>query len=586
MMKRTRNPLLMAVLILITLAVALAGCQPTATTLAPTTTKSTTSGTTTVTTQPTSPYPEYLNLDGYYPIVKDGTDVVISVGVGKNANPAASSPEDLWLFKYLTEYMNIQFKFTTIAAANWDQQKTLLFASDEIFDVGYGLTLSTTDIMLYGKEEEQLLAINDYLTPELTPSMYAYFQDKPTALALATAADGKIYSIPRIQVDTYTTTIPAFIHEVALAENAMNVPKTLDEFIDLMRAWKAKYPDSTPISGGYTASGPMKLILSALGVVTRSNTGSHASIESAPSLYKNNAIIPAANKEVYSQYLATMKTLYDEQLISPDFFTLDNNMRNAMVANGESIVLMGFPYTAGVGEKFDDWEAMVPLTSAMNNTPQWDAFNPVAVGQTWLGADCAYPEAVMRWFDWYYTDEGCVYMWLGPMEGQEQTMGIVPGWQFDEKNAIVTKAITGGKYANLAEYYLGDISPGIYAGNYSAIYRARLVMAGKEWISDIASMTASTGDNNAQISMYNKMKPYVVGGYPAITYVDSDTATKISDLQTLLGTYIQNQSARFITGDRSLSELDAFFTEIKAMGMDEYQKIYSDIYATYLSALK
>jgi putative aldouronate transport system substrate-binding protein len=583
--KLLRNGLPLTILLAMMLLM-IAGCQsPTSSPTSGTTKGGTTAAGTTATTKAAAKLPDYLNPDGYYPIVKAGKDITLSVGIGKSTNPAAGNPEDLWLFKYLTKYMNIKFKFTTIPSGNWAQQKTLLFASGDIFDVAVGLTLSTTDLVLYGKEEKQIMPINDLITKDLTPAMYAYFQAKPNALALATASDGKVYSVPRIQVDTYTTNVASFINEVALAANGFKVPATLDEFVKLARDWKAKFPNSTPVSGGYSSSGPMKLILSALGVVTQSNAGSDAGLETSPSLYKGKVTIPAANKEVYTQYVTTMKTLLSEKLISTDFFTLDNNARNASVAKGDAIILTGFPYSSGASN-FDDWEAMVPLTSSLNSTPQWDAFNPVAVGSVWLGADCAYPEVAMRWFDWYFTDQGCVYMWLGPMQGTKETMDIVPGWSFDDKNAIVSKAVIDKTYANLGDYYLGMISPGIVAGNYSSIYRARLVMAGKEWKSDIDSMTASTGDNNGQISMYNKMKKYVVDGFPAITYVDSATATKISQLKTVLDTYVKNQSARFITGERPLSEVDAFINELNNMGLKDYLKIYEDIYASYQAALK
>lgn len=581
--KSSLTVILASVLLLMAL---IAGCTPQVTTTTQGTTKATTTqaGTTTTQTEPPSMYPDYLNLDGYYPIVKDGTTVTLSVGVLLNANPAASEPEDLWLFKYLTEYMNINFTFTSYSPEAWTQQKTLLFASGDVFDVGYGLNLSTTDMVLYGIEEEQLMPLNDYINADLTPSMFGYFSENPTGFALATASDGKVYSIPRIQVDTYITSGGQFLHETRLTEQGMQEPKTLDEFIELMRAWKEYDPTSTPIAGGYTSAGPMKTILTAYGVVPRTNAGSHANLEFTPSLYKGEVIIPAAQKDVYTAYVNTMKLLYDEKLVSADFFTLDNTAINAMVANRESIFLSGYPYSMGA-EKFDEWNAMAPLTSELNATPVWDRFNPVFVGGVWLGADCAFPEVVMRWFDWYYTEQGCVYMWLGPMEGQEETMGIVPGWYFDENKAIATKAITDGKYANLLEYYIGDVSPGIVAGNYSLIFRGRMRMGGINWTSDIASLTPTTGDNNAQIKMYNKFKDYVVDGYPPITYVDSDISTEISDLQTLIGNYIQNQTARFITGDRPLTQLDAFFSELDGMGVNRFLEIHEEIYDNYLSAL-
>ncbi|MDW7655885.1 MAG: extracellular solute-binding protein [Bacillota bacterium] len=585
-MKR-RKYLRIAAMVLVSLFVffTMSSCKQTDTSTTGTTKAPTSTTTKSATTTTEAPkYPEYLNLDGYYPIVKEGQTVKLSVGVGKNDNPAASDPEDLWLFNYLTEYMNIEFEFTTILKSAWGQQKALLFASGELFDVAYGLRLSPIDITLYGQEEGQLMALNDYINPELTPAMQMFFDEKPVVKAYATAADGFIYTIPFNSVSTYTTSTAASINEAELERNNLSVPYTLDEFMELMRAWKKLYPDSTPVSGGYTSAGPMKLILSALGVVMETGSGADMKLEYRPALRNGSVIIPAAEKEVYTEYINVMKALYDENLVSQDFFTMDGTARNAQLASGKSILLHGSVYTA-LPDTFKDWQAMVPLTSKFNDTPVWDAHSPVTIGDVWLSSTCPYPEVVVRWFDWYFTDQGCVYMWLGPMEGQEETMDRVIGWFFDEAvGAINSKAFTEGKHANLFEYYIAEVSPGNVAGNYASIYRARLEMAGQKWTSDIDALDPTTGDNYAQISAHNKLRPHVINGFPHIIYIDSDTATKLADLETLLSNYIANQSARFITGDRPLSELNAFFTELDGLGVEEYRSIYEEVYNNYVTA--
>ena len=63
---------------------------------------------------------------------------------------------------------------------------------------------------------------------------------------------------------------------------------------------------------------------------------------------------------------------------------------------------------------------------------------------------------------------------------------------------------------------------------------------------------------------------------------DEQTANK--DYYTALNTYVQEQAVKFIMGDRSLDEFDAFVGELEKMGLNESLKINNDAYARFLSA--
>jgi len=48
-----------------------------------------------------------------------------------------------------------------------------------------------------------------------------------------------------------------------------------------------------------------------------------------------------------------------------------------------------------------------------------------------------------------------------------------------------------------------------------------------------------------------------------------------------LGTYIQENTIKFIMGDRSLDEFDAFVAELDKMGLQDSLKIANDAYARF-----
>ena len=53
---------------------------------------------------------------------------------------------------------------------------------------------------------------------------------------------------------------------------------------------------------------------------------------------------------------------------------------------------------------------------------------------------------------------------------------------------------------------------------------------------------------------------------------------KLATLQANTLTVFNSNIDRFITGDRPISEFDAFVEELKAQGAEEMEKIYNDAY--------
>ena len=60
--------------------------------------------------------------------------------------------------------------------------------------------------------------------------------------------------------------------------------------------------------------------------------------------------------------------------------------------------------------------------------------------------------------------------------------------------------------------------------------------------------------------------------------METDKIERITALETVINPYAQEQVALFITGQRSLDEVDKFVEELKSMGMDELLEIYKSAY--------
>ena len=57
--------------------------------------------------------------------------------------------------------------------------------------------------------------------------------------------------------------------------------------------------------------------------------------------------------------------------------------------------------------------------------------------------------------------------------------------------------------------------------------------------------------------------------------MDEETSIAVSDLKTVIQNYVETETARFVTGARSLDEFDSYLAELEKMNVDEYLGYYT-----------
>lgn len=526
--------------------------------------------------------PSYMNTGSEYPIVKDGTSITLSIAISKNDTYGAD-PENLFITKWCEKKMNIKFQFTSILNSALAEQKKLMFASQNLPDILLGLSLTTNELETYGEQEKQLLAMNGYLNDAYAPTICQWFKKYPTYKTVSTCLDGNLYTLPGIFLDN----VPGdaaylFVNDTWLSSVGMTKPKTLDELMTVLRAFKKKYGEScVPLGGSAKSVNPGFYILNALGYLTSDSTGL------TPCLRNGSVTVPCGD-ETFKEYLQVMNTLYTEGLISPDFFTIDKTQVRASAAAGNIGMIYTAPYSF-VPNSFKEWSAVVPLTSDANTKQQWLKASNYSVGNFAISASCKYPEVAMRFADYFFTDQGAMYAWSGPMMGSADTLGLVTGWYIDDQNNFQMKDHVDGKFTSRYEEILKTISAGTFFGNLTQVafadqeqqYRYTHKVAGKGNISYSDTYDVNNGENNFRLSCKEYILPYCVAGYPTVTYFSSDDTTKLTDLQTVIKDYVTAETAKFITGARPLSEFSSYLSSLKSLGYDSYVKYYSDYYAKF-----
>ncbi len=532
--------------------------------------------------------------------------VTVSLLTTRNST-ATNDIEDVWFFKYLAQKMNVDFELEQTLET--DQRISLMFASDSVPDLVWGIRLSNNDVMVYGMQEGMLLNWKDLITPELMPNTYQAMQDYPDAFTASTAPDGNIYTLPMITGSSYYTNTGSFSAAIRMYINKdwmdacgiTELPTTLDEYLEVLRTFKEKDPmglgeNNIPLIGNQEKD--KTFVWNALGFHGTATQAYGTSFD----LKDNQLVLPCYTEEA-KEFITFYNTLYNEGLISPDYFTLDQTAARGLMASGVCGVLGDSTLTA-IGDAWPSWVALSPLTSDVNDVAV-AAFNPgYSVGQLYASAYTEHPEVLARIVDYMYSDEGALYYNYGPMKGTEETLGVVDGWYYDENNRITTDKVVNGEFTDISEYayqYIKSYSsaPGRF-DHYSqtAAAMAGIEFPGKEMTivdkltgAEIPSliMDVYTDDNNDghwRITQSEAMIDHLTAVRLPDVYLTAEQNQRVADLSTVINDYVTAESAKFIVGTRPLSELDAYFEELKSLGIEEYIAIYQEAYAPFLETLQ
>lgn len=535
-----------------------------------------------------SDYPEYLNTESAYPIIKDEYAGTITLKVAYVQPANGGEWEDLWLCQYLREKYNVEFEVQSVAQDAQSTQLNLLLNSGDLPDIFLNFSLGASDIVQYGVQEQLFLQCDQYISKEYTPGLYKYlYEEREDARLVATAPDGHIYTLPYLQeVDDEGSQPRNFINNAWLQELGLEMPETLDEFIDAL--YKMKEADLAgvgsenvyPLGGGINTYGEGWYILEALGYLTTDSYGSTVCIRDG------EVVFPAYDTEVFVEYLKIMKQFYDDGIINPDYFTIDSATSQAQLLAGQTGVFSQPVYTVGVAN-FDDWEACIPLTSEWNAEPGRKRTAAASLsGALTISADTEYPELCMRIMDIFYnniTDDPYA-LWVGPAD-EQWNLGYVHHLYSEETNWYCGNPDLPEGMDHATNSYENRVGchPSWGAVMLRESNRVNIKGRGYEPADYMDTLNPENGDANYRLSVIANVMPYLEDGYPSTIYVDVDTNQIRSDLATVIIPYIQEQVALFISGNRDISEIDAFAQELKAMGIEDLLDIYQQAYDSYIS---
>lgn len=471
--------------------------------------------------------------------------------------PAYPYKQDWMLFAKIKEMTNVTLKPTIVPMSDYSQKRSLLISSGDA-----PLVIPKT----YPGEESAFVAsgailpISDYI--DLMPNFKDKIEkwDMESELEGLRQEDKKYYVLPGLHEAVwpdYTLIVRTDIFE----KHNIAIPTTWDELYTAMKQLKQEYPDVTPFSDRFKFNSTLNI--AATGFGTKGGWGYGSGLT-----YKEDTdeFVYTAATDEYKDMLAYFHKLVDEGLLDKESFTQDDDQAVQKFVTGKSFIINGNSQTVvqhrndmdkTLGEgKYAISKIMVPGGPAGQLMSGSRLENGVMISSKVKESE--HFKAILQFIDWlYYSDEG-----------QEFTKWGVEGVTYTKEGGV-RKLMDDINYNGLNPKGTKDlrIEHGFSGGVFAYGGTTELLQS-----------MFSEEEQQFQKSMSETKT--VVKPEPPIPY-SVEERERVTLLSTPLKDYTDQNTLKFILGDRDLAEYDKFVKELDSQGVGQYLEIANKTYKKY-----
>jgi putative aldouronate transport system substrate-binding protein len=454
-----------------------------------------------------------------------------------------------WLFwSELTKRTNVTLDPVAVPGSDYNQKRSVLVsAGDAPFIIPKTYHPDETAFVASGA----ILPVSDYI--DLMPN----FKDKMTKWNMAPEIntlrqqDGKFYLLPGMHEKPWQDYSLAIRTDI-LDQLHLAVPTTWDEFYTVLKAMKAAYPNIYPFSDRWGQPTPGGNLLNILAASYGTHAGwgyQHAHYNTSTGKFEYTGAMPQ-----YKDMITYMNKLVTEKLIDPESFTQTDDQAKAKLANGKSFVISTNAQTlvneyrvdlAKTNPNAKIVKIPLPIGPAGAINPASRLENGIMISKK--ARDSKNFVAMMQFIDWlWYSDAGQEFSKWG-------VQGVTFNKDASGKDTLADDVNVVGLHPTATKHLQKDF--GFYNGVFAYGGKPELVQA-------------FFSPEEQQFQQVLNARAVVPVAPPApLTDDEREQATL---LETPLKDFVQQNTLKFILGQRPLTDWDAYVNELKGKGMDQY----------------
>jgi putative aldouronate transport system substrate-binding protein len=497
--------------------------------------------------------------EGYtLPIVNDGS-VTLTIAARDVASPYSYS-KGLPVWQEIEKRTGVKINWQVTPNDQYnDVMKVKLAAGKDLPDI---LTLPTADPVKTA--DDGLIMPLDELIQKYAPNISKFLKDNPEVDGKMRSPDGKLYAISSVTSGVaYSDPYGFLIRQDWLDKLGLKEPKSLDDWYDVLKAFKEKDPNGNGKADEIPFSPDLKLRgLTLFG----SAKGLH--------LFYSSGYYPDSKGKVQYEWLKPeakelivwLNKLYKEELIDAEFMTRTSDSNTANIVRSQvgatNRFLNGKPKFEAATEKAGEagavWNMTVPAAGA-DGKGFYEKYGPIS-GWYAISKDAKNPEVAIKFLDYIYASEEGNRLLTYGIEGQTYTMvnGKPQFTEFAYKNK-------DGLDINTVLRSLGatPTMPWIRASEGPLSLQPKAIL----------ELDPKSAEQVKKVeSFLIEANPYSL---PSVE--ESETLARY---QTEITTYVDSMLAKFVTGVEPI-DWDKFTKQVKALGIDKVLEVKQSQYDRY-----
>lgn len=485
----------------------------------------------------------------------------LTISTMLNDNPAYPE-KDSWLFwSELAKRTNITLKPTVIPLSDYEKKRSVM--------IGAGDAPTLIPKTYPGQEQVfvssgAILPVSDYI--HLLPN----YQDKVKKWNLqgdvdtVIQDDGKYYVLPGLHEDVWIDYTFAIRTDV-LDELGLQMPKTTDDLYNVLKAMKAAHPDLYPMTDRWSQPHPGGALLQTIGQAFGAGTGGGWGYANATFDFDKDEFVLTGAMDQYKGMIEYCRKLVAEKLLDPESFTQTDDQAEAKFNSGKSFVIstnaqeLVNTYRPGLAKAVPTAKISkmpCPVGPAGEVKVGLRLENGLMISSKAKDADDFV--ATMQFVDWlFYSDEGQLFAKWG-VEGVTYTKDANGDIKIAKDVDYVGLNPTAKKKLN--------IDFGFSNGNFAYGGSTKLLES-----------TFSDEEKEFQKVMTARKTLPVSPPHP----LNADEQEQYGLYDAPLHDYVEQQTLKFIMGDRSMDDWDKFKSELKGKNGDQYLGLLNSAYKRY-----
>ncbi len=499
-------------------------------------------------------------VDYQYPMFEETLEFTMFYPMPAGPDSGNTTPtEDYPFWQHVRQELNVAPSFERTSESITTEKYNLMIAGGEMTDCilqGKGSSYSTGLDMAV---EDDVYVDLTGLVEEYAPNYNYYLSTNEEVRKEILTDGGRVVVLSSILNEPSGVSQGMLVHTEKLAATGYELTDVVEDWIEI---FKLMQQDGTPHPAATTPSG--NCCNNAFYYAFGTSGSSGFMIDLA-----DDSIYYDPISQGYREYTEFFRQLYAQEIIDPDFY---NTFGQEYFMDGTYATWMGnyqdlstFPANYGVNVT-----AVPPLhlkdsTTGQPKVTDYASFTQLTGGSNGvcITTSCDAAEDVLRFFDWFYSDEGTLRLNYGFEEG------------------VSYQVLEDGSHQMMAEMLDRDPVSGIAARGMHTIFEGWgcLISGVQLAVETPAAVAANDLWSSADPSAAECM------GVPSLVTLNAEESTESATIMADIETYVNSTVMQWYTCTAELDDAawDEYVKTITDLGIDRVIEIYETAYARYLA---